>query len=123
MNTQIICMLALALISFSLIGCQSAGHTSTANGAASTAQDDLLPADTTSVVLQVSGLSCPLCATNLEKELTSLPSVNGVDIDLETGRVTVGLSGGLLPTRSTLRRVVVGSGFTLNEIILPSEGA
>lgn len=123
MNTQIVCVLALAVISFALIGCQSTGHTTKTNGAATTSQDDLLPAETTSVVLQVSGLSCPLCATNLEKELTSLPSVNGVDIDLETGRVTVGLSGGLLPTRSTLRRVVVNSGFTLNEIILPSEGA
>lgn len=111
------CALALGV---SVFGCQS-GSQSTADAPSADAraaqpESDLLPADATAVVLNVEGLSCPLCATNLEKELKTLPAAGEVSIDLETGRVTVPLKGGLTPTRSQLRRLVVNSGFSLRSI-------
>ena len=117
LNIRLMLILAFLLI---LGGCQSGGaietSTTAAPASASQSESDLLPPDTKRVVLHVEGLSCPLCATNIEKELNELPSAGKVTVDLATGRVVVPLEGGLLPTRSQLRRLVVDSGFSLRSI-------
>ncbi|MFE0022401.1 heavy-metal-associated domain-containing protein [Amycolatopsis sp. NPDC059021] len=37
----------------------------------------------------VSGMSCGHCAQSVTEELTELPGVAGVDVDVASGRVTV----------------------------------
>ena len=39
------------------------------------------------VVLWVSGMGCPLCASNIDKQLERLPGVETVKVDLGTGKV------------------------------------
>ena len=38
---------------------------------------------------QVSGMTCGHCVSSVTSELSALPGVHGVTVDLETGRVTV----------------------------------
>ena len=40
-------------------------------------------------VYVVKGMTCGHCAGSVTQELTALPGVEGVDVALETGRVTV----------------------------------
>ncbi|MGW4483938.1 heavy-metal-associated domain-containing protein [Amycolatopsis sp. NPDC004368] len=37
----------------------------------------------------VTGMSCGHCAQSVTEELTELPGVTGVEVDVETGRVVV----------------------------------
>ena len=39
--------------------------------------------------LRVDGLACPFCAYGIEKELTRTDGVEGIDIDIKAGIVTV----------------------------------
>ncbi len=69
--------------------------------------------------LTVFGLSCPLCATNVEKALTSIPGVRSASIDLSSGGVNL-LLDPARPIRSTdIARAVKNAGFTLRAIELP----
>jgi len=38
----------------------------------------------------VSGMSCGHCATSVREELTEIPGVRTVDVDLASGNVTIG---------------------------------
>ena len=38
----------------------------------------------------VSGMSCGHCATSVREELTEIPGVRSVDVDLASGNVTIG---------------------------------
>ncbi|QOJ14553.1 MAG: heavy-metal-associated domain-containing protein [Planctomycetia bacterium] len=70
----------------------------------------------TSVVLHVRGLSCPLCANSIEKQLKRLARAQHVLVDLGSGRVTVNLSPGPAPTHRDLRSAIDAAGFTLDRI-------
>ena len=68
------------------------------------------------VELVVFGLSCPLCASNLDNQLRRIPGVAGQQVDLESGIIQVQVrSGGFVQTES-LRRAVADAGFTLQDI-------
>jgi len=70
----------------------------------------------TEVRLIVYGLSCPLCAHNLDGVLLRMDGVESARIDLETGAVRVALQDGHGVTPSALQRAVEDSGFTLKRI-------
>lgn len=68
------------------------------------------------VELVVFGLSCPLCATNLDNQLRRISGVAGHQVDLESGIIQVQVrSGGFVQTAS-LRKAVTDAGFTLQDI-------
>ncbi|WP_028646739.1 heavy-metal-associated domain-containing protein [Nocardiopsis sp. CNT312] len=46
-------------------------------------------AATTTAVYNVEGMSCGHCVGAVTEEVTAVPGVTGVEVDLETGRVTV----------------------------------
>jgi copper chaperone CopZ len=69
------------------------------------------------VVLWVSGMGCPLCATNIDKQLERLSSVKSVDVDLGTGKVRVGmLAGKPHPSPARFGEAVEDAGFTLVKV-------
>lgn len=68
------------------------------------------------VQLTVHGLSCPLCASNMDKALMNVFGVATVQTDLEQGRVTVGFMDNHTVTREQLAKAVEGAGFTLKAI-------
>lgn len=80
------------------------------------ARADSAPIKGTSAVLTVFGMSCPLCATNVDRELSSVAGVKGVRVDMQTGEATVEFAPELAPSRAALVRAVDHSGFTVTKI-------
>ncbi|MBC8988626.1 MULTISPECIES: heavy-metal-associated domain-containing protein [Micromonospora] len=60
---------------------------------------------------QVSGMTCGHCVNSVSTELSALPGVTGVQVDLATGRVTV-TSQNPLDT-DTVRAAVDEAGYDL----------
>jgi len=75
-----------------------------------------LPIDAAAATLYVKGLSCPLCATNIDKQLARVAGVQTVHADLATGEVYVEFDAKVRPSAAALSRAVVDSGFTLDRI-------
>lgn len=74
---------------------------------------DATPIKGSSVTLVVHGMSCPLCANNVDKTLVDIAGVESATVNLDTGRVIVATPGPTKPTRSNLANAVQASGFTL----------
>jgi copper chaperone CopZ len=77
---------------------------------------DHFPADAKIASMRVNGLSCPLCAHNINLKLMEVPGVRGVHVNLGAGMVTVALSDAQPPTQQQIRKAVDESGFTLVSI-------
>jgi len=70
-----------------------------------------------SATLYVNGLSCPLCASSIDKQLARLPGVQKVCVDLSSGKDSLSLGGEARPSPSDLATAVADSGFTLVRIV------
>ncbi|MFQ5773754.1 MAG: heavy-metal-associated domain-containing protein [Kiloniellaceae bacterium] len=64
--------------------------------------------------LRVDGLACPFCAYGIEKELTRTDGVEGIDVDINAGTVTVTMADGAAMTEAQASRIVEDAGFTLS---------
>lgn len=64
--------------------------------------------------LQVAGLSCPFCAYGLEKRLSKLDGVRGIEVDLAGGAVEVRMAEGARLDEATARKAVKEAGFSLD---------
>lgn len=111
-------LFAAMLTLSSLVGCAATSNDSSqASSASIDSYPEIIEAD--QARLTVFGLSCPLCATNVEKALTSVPGVLGASIDLSNGRIDLLLD----PTKRTrsvdIAHAVKDAGFTLRAIELP----
>lgn len=71
------------------------------------------------VVLNVKGLSCPLCAHNIDKQLHRIPGVERVAVNLGNGQVRVVHAPAARPTDAQLSDAVNAGGFTLESIQAP----
>jgi copper ion binding protein len=60
---------------------------------------------------QVQGMTCGHCVASVTEELTELPGVESVDVELETGRVTVTSSTEL--RRTDVEAAVTEAGYAL----------
>lgn len=89
------------------------------NEAGSAWEDRIITAD---AELVVHGLSCPLCASNLDQQLLRVEGVNDMWVDLQTGHVKIEVEPGATVAASDLARAVRNAGFTLRDI-LPQEPA
>jgi len=69
--------------------------------------------------LFVMGMSCPLCANNINKQLMRVPGVQEVSVDLGSGLVLARLVPSNPPTREQLVEAIRQSGFTLDRIEMP----
>lgn len=103
-----------------LAGCQS--NSSTGNtGTTTTAANSARAGGSASVaILRVEGMSCPLCANNIDKQLLDIRGVEDVVINLGTGEVRVALSPANPPSREDLSRAIERSGFTLSGAQMPA---
>lgn len=77
--------------------------------------------DVAAVTLTVHGLSCPLCANNLDGQLMRIDGITSAEIDLDTGAIAVQFAEGAAVTRSQISRAVTDAGFTLRDITIPEE--
>lgn len=99
------CGLALALVS----GCATLERSS---GNAEWADVVI----TNDVELVVHGLSCPLCASNLDQHLLRMEGVSDMWIDLQTGYVQIEVKPGHEIPANAFERAVRNAGFTLRDI-------
>jgi len=105
--------LAIAVIAFTLGGC--AGTATTAGPALG----DPAPITSPTATLVVHGMSCPLCANNVDKQLMTIRGVQSVGVDMGTGEVKVSLAPGARVTKGQLADAIDKSGFTLTEVRIP----
>ncbi len=73
-------------------------------------------AGVSSATIQVDGLSCPFCAYGLEKHLKKIKGVEGVEINMKSGKATVNLKQDANVDDQTLRQAVKKAGFTARGI-------
>ena len=71
---------------------------------------------TSPVILNVKGMSCPKCVTNVDIQLARIPGVQKSSIDMSTGKVTVNFDPAKHVTRGALAKAVDDSGLTLTSI-------
>jgi len=64
-----------------------------------------------STVITVTGMTCSHCVAAVQSEIGKLPGVSGVDVDLDTGSVTV--TAEPLPEPDALRTAVTEAGYEL----------
>ena len=77
------------------------------------------PIDADAATLVVFGMSCPQCASNVDKQLKRIDGVADIRTDLGSGDVIVEFAeGSARPTPAELGRAVELSGFTLQRIIV-----
>ena len=69
-------------------------------------------ADGTRYELRVDGLACPFCAYGIEKKLNAIDGVDEVDIDLNSGLVTVEVTEGAALNDSQMTELFNDAGFT-----------
>ncbi len=63
--------------------------------------------------LRVDGLACPFCAYGIEKKLNAAKGVKSIQIDINTGTVTVFMKPGASLSEAQARQIVKDAGFTL----------
>lgn len=75
------------------------------------------PIESDGVLLYVNGMGCPLCASNIDKQLVRIAGVKTVKVDLGQGHVALGLAPGAKhPSPHTLGEAVEDAGFTLVKV-------
>ncbi len=70
--------------------------------------------------MYVKGMSCPLCANNIDQQLMRVPGVEHVSVNLGSGEVRAMLDPKRPPTRDQLANAIENSGFTLDRIESPT---
>jgi copper chaperone CopZ len=95
-------------------GCGVQRPTANASAVDAIADDRVL--EGREVVLTVFGMSCPLCANNVDNTLKEVAGVERVAVDMGSGEVRVGLDGKTPVTRRQLAKAVDRSGFSLKKV-------
>lgn len=65
------------------------------------------------VELNVGGMSCGHCSMAIEKSLNSLEGVNGVKVDLDSGKVKVSYDEDQV-TKTDIEGIITEEGYTVN---------
>src|SRR5262245_51978640 len=114
-------MRIVTLLAAGLTGCQTNSPRTDVTPASTSSNSVSASASDSTAILQVQGMSCPLCANNIDKQLLGVRGVEKVTVDLGTGQVKARLSATNPPTREELTNAIMRSGFTLDRIEMPSE--
>ncbi len=119
----------LAIVSSTaLVGC--AGSSKSATASDSTPAADLYTATASDIealkstepltadraTLYINGMSCPLCVTNIDKQLLRIRGVSHSSVDLSTGKVVIDMPGNTKPSPKRLADAAADAGVTLVRI-------
>lgn len=111
MYSKIIIRSFLALLPMLLIACAGSEYV-----------ESKVPLQGDSVLLYVKGMSCPLCASNLDLQLERVRGVKTINVDLGVGTVEVTFDGDVRPSPFELHKAVEDAGFTLAKIAPAATG-
>jgi copper chaperone CopZ len=117
---------ALVALLFALVfvsGCAKSGSMQTEN-ATSLEQIEAEaaaagPLEPNTAVMWVYGMGCPQCAYNVDVQLLKVKGVEGVKLDMLSGKVVAQLSPDNPPTEAQLTKAIKNTGFTLVKIQMP----
>lgn len=97
--------------------------TSPAASLAPTASIEPTPANgPAKATIQVRGMSCPLCAHNIEQQLTKLTQVSNVQIDLGKGEVLADVTDSSEGTKFAMKQAIQDAGFTAMSVSMSGSG-
>ncbi len=68
------------------------------------------------IVASVNGMVCALCVSGIEKSFQKIPAVEKVNVDLETGTVTVNTKADATLDDATVTKTIVNAGYAVTEI-------
>lgn len=120
-------LLVPAVLALSLSGCANKSTAPNTSAAPTVEAGDLTPAEiaqaklvassrepiaSPTATLYVHGLSCPLCASNIDSVLGRVKGVDRTHVDLEKGVVHVGFKD-VHPSQADLWKAIDNAGFTL----------
>ena len=118
-------MSPISLVSSSLLlcltvlgGCAAAPASGPSSSPAAAA-DASEPITGNTATLIVHGMSCPLCANNVDKQLRSIRGIQTVHVNMGTGEATITLAPNARVTKAQLAKAIDGSGFTLTQVRIP----
>ncbi|HZS01674.1 MAG TPA: heavy metal translocating P-type ATPase, partial [Chloroflexota bacterium] len=82
------------------------------------------PANPTTVVLPITGMTCASCVRRVERALGKVPGVRGAQVNLATERATIELDPAAPASLEALRAAVEGAGYGvgLETVVLPISG-
>ncbi|MEQ9461188.1 MAG: heavy metal-associated domain-containing protein [Phycisphaeraceae bacterium] len=110
-------MLVALILSVALLtGCAMTGSSDAGGSPA----EDARVIQAERFTLYALGLSCPLCAHNLDKTLLEIDGIESAEVNLADGSVIVRMRPGTSVTVGELRRMVEGSGFTFDRVETPT---
>jgi copper chaperone CopZ len=119
MHTHIFRAITVSTLALLLLqGCASSQRQEPSPGQVSSASDTQ-PITAPRATLIVHGMSCPLCASNVDKQLLEVPGVTLASVNMGSGEVTVTFAPKARVTRKQLEDAVYKSGFTLAEVRIP----
>ena len=87
-----------------------------AAGGRALAVESTEPIEAEAVTLAVKGLSCPQCATNIDRTLGRIEGVRFLAVDLAAGKVDMTLGGKSRPSPARLAKAVSEAGFSIDAI-------
>lgn len=79
-------------------------------------------AEAAAVTVRVDGLSCPFCAYGLEKKIMKMEGVEGIEIDLEGGKVEIRFLDEDYVHTEEIEKAVRDAGFTPKSIEVKETG-
>ena len=118
---SVLMLSTLMLSSALLAGCAGGPQASDTGGADAAASDisSTEPIASPTATLVVHGMSCPLCANNVDAQLLDIQGVQSVNVDMGSGEVKVAFKPGATVSRAQLARAIDRSGFTLAGLSTP----
>ncbi len=79
--------------------------------------DSTQPIEADAVTLAVKGLSCPQCASNIDRTLKRIDGVRFIEVDLAAGEVNLALGGKMRPSPARLSQAVAEAGFSIDSVV------
>ncbi|MEM9753403.1 MAG: heavy-metal-associated domain-containing protein [Planctomycetota bacterium] len=67
-------------------------------------------------VITAAGMSCPLCAANIDRQLARIDGFEAMQMNLETGELFVTFDGTAKPTDARLTQAIADAGFTVESV-------
>lgn len=68
------------------------------------------------IVASVNGMVCAICVAGIEKSFQKNPAVEKVNVDLETGKVTVDTKAGASLDDAAVTKTIVNAGYAVTGI-------
>ena len=108
-------LLLLPLLALPIAGCE-ATPARTASGAGTPVLTGPDPLVEGRYALEVLGMSCPKCISNVDLQLARIAGVGEVEVDMKNGLVTLAVAPGAEVARARIADAIADAGFTLRAV-------